>query len=522
MAIQEITVPNIGDVQDVEVIEILVAPGDKVEKDQSLITLESDKASMEIPSPAAGEIKNITVKIGDRISQGNVIAQLITSDSSETSPSQSTPAAPEPAPLKEEQPAASSEIFNVTVPDIGDAKQVEVIEVLVTPGSYIKKDDSLITLESEKASMEIPSPFEGQIESVLIKVGDKVSQGDAILTLKGQQPAKPNVQSQNKSEVATAVSNVNEAPKPKELAVPLAIEPHVHAGPAVRRLAREFGIDLNQIKGSGSKARILKEDLQQYVKTTLQQGSATAGFQVARSPEIDFSKFGEIEKVPLGKIKRLTGINVHRSWITVPHVTQFGEADITELEEFRTSQKEEMARQGLKLTPLVFIMKAVVAALKAFPTFNASLDPQGETLILKKYFNLGIAVDTPNGLVVPVVKDVDQKGMLELARELAVISEKARKKGLSPADMSGSCFTISSLGGIGGTAFTPIVNSPDVAILGVSKAAIKPIYLEGVFEPRLMLPLSLSYDHRVIDGAQGARFLVHLSERLADIRTLLL
>jgi pyruvate dehydrogenase E2 component (dihydrolipoamide acetyltransferase) len=297
---------------------------------------------------------------------------------------------------------------------------------------------------------------------------------------------------------------------------------NIHAGPAIRRLARELGVELSQVSGSGPKNRILKEDLQNFVKRALTQGTSTSGLQVPKMPEIDFTKFGEVEQVPLSKIKKLTGINVHRSWVTLPHVTQFEQADITELEAFRKSHKDKIEKEGIKLTPLVFIMKAVVAALKKFPQFNASLSSNGELLILKKYYNLGIAVDTPNGLVVPVIREVDQKGMLELAKELATISHKAREKGLTPVEMSGSCFTISSLGGIGGTAFTPIINAPDVAILGVSKAAIAPVYQNGQFVPRLMLPLSLSYDHRVIDGAEGARFLVYLASALADIRTLLL
>lgn len=426
----------------------------------------------------------------------------------------------------------------IKVPNIGGANDVEVIEVIVKPGDQVKKDDSLITLESDKASMEIPAPESGIVEKIQVKLGDKVSEGSVILMLKPAVPAKEPTKEASKPEVSEAA--IEKAPDPKQpqraeqpvpakaASVSTSVESSVddgsHAGPAVRRLAREFGIDLQSIKGSGPKGRILTEDLQSYVRKAVNQGLVTGGdaFAIPKVPEVDFSKFGEIEKIPLTKIKKLTGIHVHRSWISIPHVTQFDQADITDLEEFRKSNKTKAEKEGVKLTPLVFIMKAVVAALKAYPNFNASLDTTGETLILKKYFNLGIAVDTPDGLVVPVVKNVDQKGMLELAKELAQVSSKARKKSLTPADMSGSCFTISSLGGIGGTAFTPIVNAPDVAILGVSKASLFPVYKQGQLVPRLLLPLSLSYDHRVIDGADGARFLVFLANCLSDIRTLLL
>lgn len=418
----------------------------------------------------------------------------------------------------------------IKVPNIGEVTNVEVIEILVSPGQQVKKDDSLITLESDKASMEIPSPASGVVGEIKVKIGDRVSEGSLIMTLKEDvsdaEPAKevkaPTTQSaataKQEKQIQQPTTEQTKAQTPS-----IEVGGEIHAGPSIRRTAREFGIDLNQIKGSGSKNRILKEDLQTYVKSALtQSGGASAGFQMPKMPEIDFSKYGEIEQVPLNKIKKLTGINLHRSWITVPHVTQFGEADISDLEEFRKSQKGQVEKEGVKLTPLVFIMKAVVAALKKYPNFNASLDANSENLILKKYFNLGIAVDTPNGLVVPVVRDVDKKNVLELAAELAQISKKARDKALTPAQMSGGTFTISSLGGIGGTAFTPIVNAPEVAILGVSKAQTKPIYINDQFVPRLILPLSLSYDHRVVDGADGARFITFLANCLTDIRTLLL
>lgn len=430
------------------------------------------------------------------------------------------------------------DLKEVLVPNIGGSK-VDVIELLVKSGDIVAVDSSLITLEGDKATMEIPSPYAGKVHEMKIKIGDKVSEGSLILILEAdtqentaEKPATPETQN-----IQTAKKDNNLPPKEEKNAIAASLEKpsvptetasvltasgnEVHAGPAVRRIAHEFGIDLTQIIGSGEKNRILKEDVQQFVKAALAR-NAGHGLSVATMPIIDFSQFGETETKPLNKIKKLTGINVHRSWVTVPHVSQFGQADITDMEFFREQQKAQTEKQGAKLTPLVFIMKAVVAALKTYPHFNASLDPNGEQLILKKYFHVGVAVDTPNGLVVPVIRDVDKKGLFALAKELAQISAKAREKGLSTIDMQGGCFTISSLGGIGGTAFTPIVNSPEVAILGVSKAQMQPIYQNNSFVPRLMLPLSLSYDHRVIDGADGARFITYLAERLADIRTLLL
>jgi pyruvate dehydrogenase E2 component (dihydrolipoamide acetyltransferase) len=428
-------------------------------------------------------------------------------------------------------------IKEILVPDIGGAKDVDVLELLVKPGDKVAVETPLITLEGDRATMEIPAPFAGVVRELKLKIGDKVSQGSLILTLDADDSAEKNTQ---KIEEKPAAEKPAVAPMPVqpvvaatakvEQAKPSLMEAQeattdaagIHAGPGVRRLAREFGVDLGRIQASGEKNRIVKEDVQRFVKTELSKSSSSSGIAIAAAPIIDFSQFGEITTKPLNRIKKLTGVNLHRSWITVPHVTQFGEADITELEAFREQQKDAAATQGYKLTPIVFIMKAVIAALKAFPHFNASLDANGEQLILKNYFHIGVAVDTPNGLVVPVIRDVDKKGLKELAQELAQISTKAREKGLALTDMQGGCFTISSLGGIGGTAFTPIVNTPEVAILGVSKASMKPIYQDGIFIPRLMLPLSLSYDHRVIDGADGARFMVYLAERLSDIRTLLL
>lgn len=519
----ELLVPDIGSDGEVDVIEVLVAAGDTIKKDDSLITLESDKATMEVPASEGGVIEKVIVNVGDKVTTGSVILTLqgAAEQSAESKAPEEKPAQP-----AKETSANHEESLPITLPDLGTSAEVDVIEVMMQVGDSVAKEDALITLEGDKATMDVPAPVDGTITSITVKVGDKVKTGMQIGTMKAQgaapEKAAPTAQPTTKAEEAP-----KEQPKaqPEVKPAPVQTAPtsnkNVYAGPAVRRLAREFGVDLTQVAGTGRKNRILKEDVQNYVKSRLASGGGS-GINVAAAPQIDFSQFGEIDIQPLNKIKRLTGANVHRSWVTVPHVTQFDEADITEMEAFRKANKATAEAQGVKLTPLVFIMKAVVAALKAFPAFNASLDATGENLIYKKYFNIGVAVDTPNGLVVPVIRDVDQKGFLELARELGEISTKAREKGLMPKEMSGSCFTISSLGGIGGTAFTPIVNTPDVAILGVSKASIKPVYQNDEFVPRLMLPLSLSYDHRVIDGAEGARFSRFLSDSLEDIRRLLL
>jgi pyruvate dehydrogenase E2 component (dihydrolipoamide acetyltransferase) len=415
----------------------------------------------------------------------------------------------------------------ILVPDIGGAKDVVVIEVHVSKGDQISVDDSLITIESDKASMDIPASTSGKVEDVKLKVGDKVSEGSIILLLKtaeGSQaetseksPAPEKSNEQPKTESKKSI----EAPAKKQAEEVVSDEEYsdIHAGPAVRRIAQELNIDLRQIKGSGEKNRILKEDL----KNHLAGGASVGVARMPAAPSIDFSRFGEVETKPLSKIKKATAVNLSRSWVTIPHVTQFDEADVTELENFRQSQKKNAEKNNVKLTPIAFIMKAVVAALKEFPQFNSSLDSTGENLILKKYFHLGVAVETPNGLVVPVIRDVDKKGVFDLAKELVAISAKARDSRLSLTDLQGACFSISSLGGIGGTGFTPIINAPEVAILGVSKSQYKPVYQDNdQFSPRLMMPLSLSYDHRVIDGAEAARFIVYLAEKLSDIRTLLL
>ncbi len=498
-SIQKILVPDIGGAADVTVIEILVKVGDQVEIDMPLMTVEGDKATMEIPAPAAGVVKAIHLKVGDKVSEGSVILDCENSIA-------------EAAPQKTE--SVSPSIVEVRLPDIGGAAGVDVIEVNVKPGSFVKVDDPLLTLEGDKATMEVPSPLEGEIVELKTQVGDKVSEGDLILLLKIQGGVAVTAAPQKAPEVARSV-----APAPvSHHTADSSNNTDSYASPGVRRLARELELDIKQIKGTGAKGRITREDLQNYVKARLKGGS---GLSVLAAPVVDFAKFGEVETQALSKIKKISGANLHRNWVSIPHITQFDEADITEMEAYRQAQKDVAAAQGVKLTPLVFIMKAVVAALKALPNFNASLDVSGENLILKKYFHIGVAVDTPNGLVVPVIRNVDQKSIVELAQELSAISTKAREKGLSIAEMQGSCFTITSLGGIGGTAFTPIINAPDVAILGLSRSQMKPVYQkDGSFQPRLMLPLSLSYDHRVIDGADGARFVVQLAKSLSEINLL--
>jgi len=434
-------------------------------------------------------------------------------------------------------------IKTMTTPDLGGATEVTVIELLVKVGDTIQAEAPVVTLESDKATMDIPAVESGVVKEIKVKVGDIISSGSVLLMLDvaGAAEEKPAAvasgKDAKKADKAEKTESVKEAIKAepavveKAAAVPatqvlsgsLQSEADVHAGPGVRRMARELGVNLMAVSGSGPKSRIIKEDVQGYVKNQLTQvQSQGSGMSFAPMPVVDFSKFGSTELQPMSRIQKISGKNLQRNWMMIPHVTQFADADISSLEDFRQSQKAVMDKQNIKLTPLVFIMKAVVASLKAFPHFNSSIDATGENLVIKQYYNVGVAVDTPDGLVVPVVRDVDKKGLVDLAKELALISEKARKKQLTPGDMQGGCFSVSSLGGIGGTAFTPIINSPEVAILGVSKSSYKPVYQDGAFVPRLMLPLSLSYDHRVIDGADGARFIMHLSNMLSDIRNLLL
>ena len=512
-SIKNIELPDIGDFDEVEVIEILVSVGDTIVADDSIMTLESDKASMEIPSPFAGTVTQININIGDKIKQGDSLISLeITQESEEST-------------IEEEEssePVAetSTKIVPVVVPDIGDFDEVEVIEILVSVGDKLNEEDSIITLESDKASMEIPTPVSGTVSNINISLGDKLKLGDLILEM----------QSSGATKAEATVKEASSAPTPTKPATVIAPAPTAntnesvssvpagdsHASPSIRKLARELGVDLSRVTGSGQKGRVLDTDLKAYVKQIITSGAT--GSAIPKVPVIDFSKFGETELQPLSRINKLSGKHLSACWLNIPHVTQFDEVNIDQMETFRQEQKAK----GVKLTPLVFIMKAVIQALKQHPRLNSALDESGENLIIKKYFNLGIAMDTPNGLVVPVIRDVDQKSLSDLASELAETSAKARDGKLKPGDMQGAGFTISSLGGIGGTQFTPIVNAPEVAILGVSRSQTKPIWDGKNFVPTLMLPLALSYDHRVIDGAQGGRFMADLNSILQDIREILL
>ncbi|CAE6893324.1 The pyruvate dehydrogenase complex catalyzes the overall conversion of pyruvate to acetyl-CoA and CO(2) [Vibrio sp. B1REV9] len=539
--LKEVNVPDIGG-DEVEVTEIMVKVGDEVEEEQSLLTVEGDKASMEVPAPFAGTVKEIKIAEGDSVTTGSLVMVF---EVAGTPVAGSGAAAPAPAAV--EAPAASAAAAadkEVNVPDIG-GDEVEVTEIMVKVGDTVEEEQSLITVEGDKASMEVPAPFAGTVKEIKIAEGDKVTTGSLIMIFSttegevaGAAPAAAPVAAQAQAAAPAA------APAPKAeapAAAPAATgdfqenNDYAHASPVVRRLAREFGVNLSKVKGTGRKSRILKEDVQSYVKDALKRLESGAGAAASGKgdgaalgllpwPKVDFSKFGETEVQKLSKIKKISGANLHRNWVMIPHVTQWDNADITELEAFRKEQNAIEAKKdtGMKITPLVFIMKAVAKALEAFPAFNSSLSEDGESIILKKYVNVGIAVDTPNGLVVPVFKDVNKKGIYELSEELMVVSKKARAGKLTAADMQGGCFTISSLGGIGGTAFTPIVNAPEVGILGVSKSEMKPVWNGKEFEPRLQLPLSLSYDHRVIDGAEGARFITYLNECLSDIRRLVL
>ncbi|WP_460097698.1 dihydrolipoyllysine-residue acetyltransferase [Pseudomonas sp. H3_C08] len=542
-SVQQVHVPDIGSSGKAQIIEIQVKVGDTVEADQSLITLESDKASMEIPSPAAGVVKAISVKLNDEVGTGDLILDLevagaaapaAAAPAQAAAPAAAAAAAPAPA-AAPAAPVADS-VQDIHVPDIGSAGKAKIIEVLVKAGDSVEADQSLITLESDKASMEIPSPAAGVVESVSIKLDDEVGTGDLILKLKvkGAAPAA--------APAPTAAAAAPSAPAPAAAApaaAPAAAAPaaapakpgaKVHAGPAVRQLAREFGVELNAVGASGPHGRILKEDVQVYVKAMMQKAKeapaaaagATGGAGIPPIPVVDFSRFGEIEEVPMTRLMQIGASSLHRSWLNIPHVTQFDSADITELEAFRVAQKAIAEKAGVKLTILPLLLKSCAHMLKELPDFNSSLAPSGKAIIRKKYVNIGFAVDTPDGLLVPVIKNVDQKSLLQLAAEAAALAAKARDKKLTADDMQGACFTISSLGHIGGTGFTPIVNAPEVAILGVSKATIQPVWDGKAFQPKLMLPLSLSYDHRVINGAAAARFTQRLGSLLADIRTILL
>ncbi|MBD8594119.1 dihydrolipoyllysine-residue acetyltransferase [Pseudomonas sp. CFBP 8758] len=537
---QDIHVPDIGSSGKAQIIEISVKVGDTVTADQSLITLESDKASMEIPSPAAGVVESISVKLNDEVGTGDLILKLAVEGAAPAAaPAAAAPAPAAAAPAAAEKPAAApagESVQDIHVPDIGSAGKAKIIEVLVKAGDTVEADQSLITLESDKASMEIPSPAAGVVESVSVKLEDEVGTGDLILKLKvaGAAPAAPAQAAAPAAAAAESKPAAAPAAAEKPAAAPAApaaaAGAKVHAGPAVRQLAREFGVELNAVSPTGPHGRILKEDVQVYVKAMMHKAKeapaaaagATGGAGIPPIPVVDFSRFGETEEVPMTRLMQAGATNLHRSWLNVPHVTQFDQADITELEAFRVAQKAVAEKAGVKLTVLPLLLKACAHLLKELPDFNASLAPSGKAIIRKKYVNVGFAVDTPDGLLVPVIKNVDQKSLLQLAAEAAALAEKARTKKLSADDMQGACFTISSLGHIGGTGFTPIVNAPEVAILGVSKATIQPVWDGKAFQPKLMLPLSLSYDHRVINGAAAARFTKRLGELLTDIRTMLL
>ncbi len=531
-SVVDVHVPDIGG-DEVNVTEIMVAVGDTVSEEQSLITVEGDKASMEVPAPFAGVVKEILVKSGDKVSTGSLIMRFeVAGAAAAAAPAPAAEAAPTAA------PAVSGGVQDVHVPDIG-GDEVNVTEIMVAVGDTVSEEQSLITVEGDKASMEVPAPFAGVVKEILIKSGDKVSTGSLIMRFEvaGAAPAAAPAQQ-------PAAAPAPQAAAPAPAAAPAASNEDVtksasfaHATPVVRRLAREFGVNLDKVKGTGRKGRILKEDVQAYVKAAIKAvesgsvsssaaagGNAGAGLGLLPWPKVDFSKFGETEEVELGRIKKISGANLHRNWVMIPHVTQWDKADITELEKFRKEQNVLAEKQKLdvKITPLVFIMKAVAKALEAYPNFNSSITEDAQRLILKKYINIGVAVDTPNGLVVPVFKDVNKKGVIELSRELSAMSKKARAGKLTASDMQGGCFTISSLGGIGGTHFTPIVNAPEVAILGVSRSEMTPVWNGKEFTPRLMLPLSLSYDHRVIDGADGARFITYISGVLSDLRRLVM
>jgi pyruvate dehydrogenase E2 component (dihydrolipoamide acetyltransferase) len=542
MALVEVKVPDIGDFKDVEVIELLVRPGDAVKVEQSLITVESDKASMEIPSSHAGVVQEMKVKLGDKVGQGSLLL-ILQADGADAAPTALSAPAPAPAPSAA-APApvaapAGGGLVDIVVPDIGDFDEVAVIEMLVQPGDSIKVEQSLITVESDKASMEIPSSHAGVLKELKVKIGDKVSKGTRIAVLQSSvagaaapamtaaaaapAPSEPAAAPAARQAVAPTTSMAVQSPTAPSASLP-------HASPSIRRFARELGVPLAQVKGSGPKGRITQQDLQSFVKSVIAQASAPKAASPAVAgggipgllpwPQVDFAKFGPVERKDLSRIKKISGANLHRNWVLIPHVTNNDEADITELEALRVQLNKENEKSGVKLTVLAFVIKAVVAALKKFPDFNASLD--GDALVYKHYFHIGFAADTPNGLVVPVLKDADKKGLLQIATEMAELSKKARDGKMGPADMSGGCFSISSLGGIGGTHFTPIINAPEVAILGLSKGYQRPVWDGKAFMPRLTLPLSLSYDHRVIDGASAARFNAYLGSVLADLRRVLL
>ncbi|WP_444899037.1 dihydrolipoyllysine-residue acetyltransferase [Microbulbifer sp. VAAC004] len=546
MAKQVIKVPDLGGADQVDVIEITVAVGDTVAQEDSLIVVEGDKASMDVPAPVAGKILSISVKEGDKVSEGDVIGEIETdvaeapAEAPAAAPAQED-AAPAAEPVAEAPAAAASgepKEETIQIPDLGGADAVDVIEISVQPGDTVEEGDSLIVVEGDKASMDVPSPSAGTVVSIAVKEGDKVSTGDTLGVLNvvaAGGAAAPAAQ----AAVPAAAASVESAPQQ----APLSVEPpsvpqkdyqlernltaaaQVYAGPAVRKLARELGVTLNKVKPTGPRNRVSKDDLHNYIREQVKKaesGAVGGGIGIAKMPDIDFSQFGPVNVEPMSKIHKITAANMSRNWLNVPHVTQFDDADITELETFRKSMKAEAEKRGVKLTPVPFLLKAVAAALRAEPSFNVSLHNDGEQIVRKDYVHVGMAVDTPKGLMVPVIRDVDKKGLYELAAEATEMALKARDGKLKPNEMQGACFTISSLGAIGGTGFTPIVNSPEVGILGVSKLAVKPVWNGEEFEPRQMLPLALSYDHRAVNGGDAGRFMTYLVSVLADVRRLLL
>ncbi len=561
MALVDIQVPDIGDFDEVGVIELLVKVGDTVKAEQSLITVESDKASMEIPSSHAGVVKELKIALGDKVKQGSVIAVVESADAVASAPAAApAPAAVAPAPIAAAAPApvapaaapATAGPVEVRVPDIGDFKDVAVIELLVKVGDTIKLEQSLFTVESDKASMEIPSPAAGVVKELKVKIGDTVNIGDLVALLEGVAGSAPAAAAAPAAPAAAPAAAPVAAPAPVAAAVaPVAATASVpahqpgmptaglpHASPSVRKFARELGVPIDEVKGTGPKGRITQDDVQNFTKQVM-AGAAQTKAQAAKAPaasggsggsgvgldllpwpKVDFTKFGPVERKDLSRIKKISGANLHRNWVVIPHVTNHDDADITDLEAFRVQFNKENEKSGVKVTMLAFMIKAAVAALKKFPEFNSSLD--GDQLVLKQYFHIGFAADTPNGLVVPVIRDADQKGIVQISQEMGDLAKKARDGKLGPADMTGGCFSISSLGGIGGRYFTPIINAPEVAIMGVCKSSIEPKWDGKQFAPRLMLPLSLSWDHRVIDGAAAARFNVYFASLLADFRRIVM
>ena len=555
MAANQILVPDIGDAENVEVIEVCVHSGDTIEPEDPIVVLESDKATIEVPAPEAGKVSELKVQVGDKVSEGDLLLLLSADSSAVAAEPDNTVTVESVADLKEngaeiansepttaEHTQAEAKEETLLIPDFGDDGEVDVIEVSVAVGDTIEMDQPILTLESDKASMEIPATAEGVIKSILVAEGDKVSEGTPFLVIDSiggtasesadqvSQPTEVTETTSTEKETVTesATAKVENKAISSEAASSgfeiINTSKSVHAGPAVRRLANQLGVDLSLVNGTGRKKRIIKDDVHSFVKKQMTQPAAGqgTGTGLPELPLVDFSKYGPIETQELSRIQQVSASNLHRAWVTIPHVTQHDEADITDMDAFRKEQAPNYRDQGIKLTPLAFLVKASAAALREFPKFCSSLDPSGKSLIMKDYCHIGIAVDTPNGLVVPVIRDADKKSIVELAEEMQILSQKARDKKLSPADMSGGCFSISSLGGIGGVGFTPVVNWPEVAILGVSRSEIKPVYKDGEFVPRLKLPLSLSYDHRVIDGADAARFIVYLSSVLSDLKKMIL